>query len=335
MRILVLQLRRIGDILLTTPVLSYLKSAVPGAEVDFLAEPMGKTVLETHPKLDGLLIYDRAHPVRQISIVRRRRYDVVIDFMNNPRSSYLTALSGARWKVGFNTGARSALYNVAPPVPTEPEYVPMRKLRLARAWLQAAGLPAPEPESIRPELFLADADKAFAAEWIRKEGLASGSYAVLAPAHRHPIRAWRAEGFRAVALALKQKGIRPFLAWGPGEEGVMQAVRAGHDTEIGLLPLTTLRQMAAIFAKARLVVTNDSGAMHLAVAAGSPTVTIYGPTRPVDWNPSMAGAGPRDRAINAQGVPCLGCHLLTCPVGHICMTELPEARVIAACESVI
>ena len=83
------------------------------------------------------------------------------------------------------------------------------------------------------------------------------------------------------------------------------------------------------------MVTNDSGAMHLAVAAGAPTVTIYGPTRPIDWNPSLAGAGPRDRAITANGVSCLGCHLLTCPVGHICMTKLDEARVIAACETVL
>lgn len=335
MRILILQLRRVGDILLTTPVISYLKDAVPGCRVDFLAEPMGRTILETHPGLDEFHVYDRAHPLQQIRAVRARRYDAVLDFMNNPRSSYLTALSGARWKVGFATGPRSVLYNVAPRVPSEPEYVPKRKLRLVRAWLTAAGLPAPEPRSVRPELFLAPADQGFADEWRRQEGLSQGRYAILAPAHRHPIRAWRPDGFQAVALALAEKGLKPYLAWGPGEEPVMDAVRRGHESSIGLLPMTSLRQMAAIFSSAAVVVTNDSGAMHLAASVKAPTVTIYGPTRPVDWNPALAGAGPKDRWLTADGVTCLGCHRASCPVGHICMTKLSDARVVAACEEVL
>jgi ADP-heptose:LPS heptosyltransferase len=337
MRILVIQLRRIGDILLTTPVLSYLKAAVPGATVDFLCDPMGKTILETNPNVDDLIIHDKKHRLREFRMIRARRYDAVLDFLNNPISTYITAFSGARWRVAYRTGPRAVLYNVTPAVPVEPEYVPLRKIRLARAWLNAAGLPSPSPsaDASRPKLYLADADRNFARDWMSAERLNRGGYAVLAPAHRHGIRAWRPEGYRAVALDLKRRGFQPYLAWGPGEEGVMAEVRRGHEDDIRLLPPTSLRQMAAIFELAAVVVTNDSGAMHLAVSVGTPTVTIYGPTRPVDWNPSLAGVGPSDRALSASGVSCLGCHLLKCPVGHICMKELSDETVIAACASLL
>ena len=148
MRILIVQLRRVGDILLTTPVAPYLRQAIPGASVDFLCEPMGKTVLETNPHLSNVLIYDRKHALREIARVRSRKYDAVLDFLNNPRSAHLTAASGARWRVGFKNGFwGSVCYNVAAPVPKEPEYVPSRKLRLVRFWLETAGIPAPAPAS--------------------------------------------------------------------------------------------------------------------------------------------------------------------------------------------
>jgi ADP-heptose:LPS heptosyltransferase len=337
-RILIIQLRRIGDILLTTPVISYLKSALPEAKVEFLAEPMGRAVLESNPNLDALHIYDKDHPLNEIRELRRRGYTAVIDFLNNPRSAALTALSGARWRVGYRTTARSVVYNFRPAVPAAPEYVPARKLRLTRDWLAHAGQPHPEPRSLRPELFLRDQDNAFAQNWMKEKGLSDRGFFVLVPAHRHPIRAWTPEGFRETAFHLKRTYKMPvFLAWGPGEEGVREAVRVGVTQEIGVLPPTTLPQMAAIFRRSRLVVTNDSGAMHLAVSVGTPTVTVYGPTRPVDWNPSLAErrSAPHDIAVQASHVPCLGCHLLQCPVGHRCMKELPFSNVADACDALI
>src|SRR5688500_1705002 len=97
-----------------------------GCRVDFLCEGVGKSVLETNSKLDQLWIYDKNRTVGEITRVRARRYDAVIDFLNNPRSSVLTGLSGAKWRVGFRHGARSVLYNFRGTVPTEPEYVPSR-----------------------------------------------------------------------------------------------------------------------------------------------------------------------------------------------------------------
>ena len=94
-----------------------------------------------------------------------------------------------------------------------------------------------------------------------------------------------------------------------------------------MIPETSLRQMAALLARCRMVITNDNGPMHLAVAVDTPTVTMYGPTDPAAWNP---GSG-RHRVLQAAGLSCLGCNLNECPFGHECMTQITPEKVIALC----
>lgn len=338
MKILIVQTRRLGDILLTTPVISYLKAAIPGAQVDFLCEPMGKLVLDMHPDLGTLHLYDKKTPLKEISWVRNQKYDAVLDFMNNPRTAYLTALSGAKWKVGFKKGIRSVFYNIAVPVPKDPEYGPLRKIRMARTWLEAAGITPPKDFRFQPVIHLSSEDNAFADKWIASEHLEGKPFAVMAPVQRHLIRQWRPEGFRETGLHIADTyGMPVYLAWGPGEDAVVDFIRQGTQDKLKLLPATSMRQMGAIFKRAKVLVTNDSGAMHLGVSMGVPTVTIYGPTRPVDWNPSYAvkGVTTHDRAVMAEEVACLGCHLLKCPVGHLCMSRLESKRVNLKVDSLL
>jgi len=288
MKILIVQLRRIGDILLTTPVVWGLRKKFPDAQIDFLVEPMGLSVLETNPDISEVLVYGKTNGLAEIFRIRKRRYDVVLDFLNNPRTSYLTGFSGAKWRVGFKKPLRSFLYNLPVPIPFEPEYVPKRKIRLANEWLKEMAKTALEPSGLRPRLFLNNEDRQFAEDWIKSEQLQGRSFAIIAPASRRQKRQWRPEGYRSVALSLKDNlKVQAYLVWGPGEEKLVDEIRRGHEDKILALPKTTVRQMAAIIKKSRLLFSTDSAAMHSAVAMGTPTVTIYGPTRPIDWNPSL------------------------------------------------
>jgi ADP-heptose:LPS heptosyltransferase len=191
MKILVIQLRRIGDVLLTTPALRFLKENIPGATIDMLVEKNCAPALAANPWLNEVLIYDKTRAWAEIGRVRARHYDVVFDFMNNPRTSYLTFLSGARWRVGWRHGVRRVFYNIAAPIPADPEYVPKRKIRLVKYWMSQTGLKPAAEVSFRPALFLSEKERAFAKDWMERERVALGGYVVLAPAHRHPIRAWR------------------------------------------------------------------------------------------------------------------------------------------------
>ncbi|MCB4756644.1 MAG: glycosyltransferase family 9 protein [Elusimicrobia bacterium] len=368
MNVLFIQLRRIGDILLTTPAIAYLKKALPEAKIDFLAEAPGISTLETNPHLHNILSYDRSHSLRELKRVRSKRYDVVFDFMNNPRSRYLTLASGAKSRVGYKTFTSHFIYNIIMPIPEQPDYVALRKEKLVKFWLEKSGGSAPVIDRYRPELFLTKEDEAFATQWMRSENLQEKRVAILLPAHRRPIRRWRPVGFQEVGLRLRRElGLKVYLACGPGEEEWLRPIQKGHESELGVLPFTSLRHAGAVFKKAAMVVCNDSGLMHVAVAVGTPTVTIYGPSRPVDWNPSYAVIANNrhsrecgnpedftsdqqildsrfrgnddmkvhDIAVQAPDVFCLGCHLLNCPVGHICMTHLKADTVLDACRKVI
>lgn len=338
MKILIIQLRRIGDILLTTPVLPYINAALPDASIDFLTEPMGKSVLETNPYINELLIYDKNKTVAEILRIRNRHYDVVFDFFSNPRTRYLCALSGIPQRVAYSAGFRSIFYNIRSPQPPAPEYVPKRKVRLVQYWLAQTGKPIHKAKSYRPSLHLTNEDLAFADSWMAKEKLSPRRFGVLAPASRRVTREWGWEKYRALALDIIFKGKQPvYLAWGPGEEEVMAKVRRGVEDKIGMLPKCSMREMGALLKNASFLVANDSGPVHLAVSVNTPTVTLYGPTRPVDWNPSFTEleSGHTDRVLQAAGVDCLGCHLNECSVGHLCMEKLDVNFVYNACHKIM
>jgi ADP-heptose:LPS heptosyltransferase len=333
MKILLIQLRAIGDVVCTTPAIAYTRAAYPNATIDFLVEPISAPLLQTNPHLNEVLVYDKKHPAAEIRRVRARRYDAVIDFMNNPRTGALTAFSGARWRVGFERSIRRFLYSLPVRPALEPEYVPLRRIKLIQAWLRDQGVPLPKLENVRPSIVLSSDDEAFANNWIKSERLEGRRLVIMLPIHKHAICRWRPEGFRAVARQLSAiSGVRVYLGWGPGEETALREVAHGIENIVGFCPPAELRQIGAIYKRASLVLANNSGSMHLAVAVGTPTATIYGPTRPIDWSPSYCpeASNGRDAVLIAPEVACLGCRLKECPVGHLCMTYLSEKTVSAA-----
>jgi ADP-heptose:LPS heptosyltransferase len=228
-------------------------------------------------------------------------------------------------------------YNVAVPVPEEPEYVPKRRIRMVDAWLNRIGVSPKTPSTFRPVLRLTPEDERDADQWIKSENLEGKKFAVIMPVHKHPICRWRPEGFRSVGLHLSQMGLKVYVAWGPGEETLAQAVRSGQENVLLARPPDSLRKFAAVLKRSSFLLANNSGSMHLAVAVGTPTVTIYGPTRAVDWNPSRLPESDngKDIVVEAADVACLGCRLKDCPVGHLCMTHLEERTVLNACQAIL
>lgn len=332
MKILLVQLRRIGDIILTTPVLPYLKKVFPEATLDFICEPMGVDVLKQNPYVNEVLVYDKKHPVKEIKRVRSRHYDVVIDFLNNPRTALLVGLSGAPVRVAYRKKIRSLFYNVRVISPREILYASEHKIRLVQEWLRAEHKPVPKFESVRPKIYFSQDDLQFAQNWLKSEEVDPKRLVILAPVHRHPIRQWRLEGYREVGLKLIKEGYSVYLSYAPGEESSIELVRQGAVASLKLLPQTSLRRVASLYQQARIVVSNDSGAMHLAVAAGTSTLAIYGPTSPAHLTPpGEPGHRARFQALTASGVSCLGCELSSCPLGHLCMTQLTDESVFQAC----
>jgi lipopolysaccharide heptosyltransferase II len=327
MKILLIQLRRIGDVVVTTPVIDALRAARPDARIEFIVEEAPAPVLEGYPGLDEVIVFRKADFFRTLAETRRRRYDWVLDFMNNPRTAQITLASGAKVRAGFDVPGWGLVYNVRIPRPRAPKYAVQSKFDLLRA------LGLTPPERALPRLRVTADDFSGVAAWWRSSGLDGFAERVaVAPTHRHAVRRWPAPRFRELMERLLATSGRALVVFGgPGEEDYVRSVCEGFGERVFVTPRTTLRQAAALLSRCHAVATSDGGLMHLAVAVGTPTITVYGPTWPESWNPRVSP----HRWVQAEGLNCVGCNRDACPYGHECLEWVSAGRVHGVVEEVL
>ncbi len=326
-KILIIQLRRIGDVIVTTPAIDVLRRQFPSARIDFLVEPAAAPVLDGYPGLDERLVFEKSKFWFWCRELRRRRYDWVLDFMNNPRTAQLTWASGAPVRVGFVVPFWSLVYTHRVPRPTGDLYAVQNKFALLRRMGMVVS------EDPLPHLAVRLAEFEALRPWWTGAGLDNAVERVaMMPKHRHEIRQWPAAKFQeTIRRLLNQPQRHIILVGGPDERAYLEDVARGFPERVAVLPAGSLHRAAAVLSRCHVAVTNDSGLMHLAVAVGTPTVTIYGPTSPGSWNPQR----PPHRYIQAQGVACLVCNRDQCPYGHECMEWVFPGQVVAEAESIL
>jgi ADP-heptose:LPS heptosyltransferase len=267
---------RVGNQLLTTPLLRALKLGMPSAELHLLAPRQGHLVGSPH--VDRVLLWQKRDafraPVRLLGLLRalrRERYDLVVEAGHWSAFSLTAALVarivGGRdgFIVGHDRGDSARF--LSHPVPHDPANgveVPAKLELLAPLGLPARGLEL--DTSLGNELAPADAV-------LRGAGLAGEQLALLNPGARLADRRWPPEAYAAVARGLAARGLRVLVAWGPGEETLARAIANGSGAT--LAPPTDLALLAALMRRARLVVSNNSGPMHLGVAVRTPTVGVF------------------------------------------------------------
>jgi lipopolysaccharide heptosyltransferase II len=322
-RILVVKLRAIGDVVLSTVVLKNLRLAYPEAHIAFLTEPPAVPVVSGNPDVDEVLAFDRGTEggAALIRRVRAGRFDKVLDLFGNPRTALLTFLSGAPVRVGYRFRGRAYAYNVL----VEPRGDRVHNTRFNLDALDAAGVPV---RDLRLAFPLREADRRYAEEFLRGAGLEGERLLGVNTGGGWYTKRWPAERFAALADRIGgAEGGTAVLLWGPGQKEEAEQVRAAMTRPSVLAPPTTLNQLGALLARLSLLVTNDSGPMHIAAAVGTPVLGIYGPTRPELQGPYGEG----HVVVRKEGLGCLGCNLTACPVpGHPCMRSLGVEEVFSA-----
>ncbi|MBN1204240.1 MAG: glycosyltransferase family 9 protein [Myxococcaceae bacterium] len=311
---------RVGEALLTTPLLQTLK-ALPGPtpEVHVLVHTKVARALAGHPNADAVVAFDRRRlwlgPLAPgIRALRRERYDVVVDCANwdapSVTSALVSRLVGPRAVViGPQVWPVSSLHSIS--VPARPG---TRREATQRAHLLTPLTRGPIAETLSfREPTVSDSFR----EYLRKE--ASAPCAVVNPGGRLGWRRIPPEAFAAAARALLAAGRVPIITWGPGEEALAQAVIQGAPGA-RLAPPTNLDELAALMRAAGLTVTNNTGPMHLSVAVGAPTLGLFlridmerwghpsPPHRMVDLTPVVdAGSGLEERVF--EEVRAFAAHL--------------------------
>lgn len=274
---------RVGNVLLTVPLLRALRRGLPGAEIVFLHAASKRPIVEGLPFADRLEPFARKdffrrpwRLARQLARLRAERFDVVIEAGHwhafSLTAALLARVVGARFVVGHDRGPARAFFDRAVERPAGVEQDVEVKLGLARAiGVEPAGLELETPLG-------ADAPSlAEAAALLEVAGLPPGSRALLVnPGARKHDRRWPPAAYAAAArrIALRHDLV-PVVLWGPGEEPLAREVVEGIGAGAVLAPPTDLRQLAAVLRQGALVLTNDTGPMHLAVACGTPTVAIF------------------------------------------------------------
>ena len=313
-KILIIKLRAVGDVVLSTIVTKNLRLAFPSAVIHYLTEPPGREVVHLNPFIDDVLVFDREtmSSAGLIRAVRRRRYDLVIDLFGNPRTALVTWLSRAPVRVGYRFRGRSYAYNVI----AEPRGGHVHNTEFNLDALRALGIDIPD----RNIYFqFSRADRHFVDGFLTEAGLGTRGLACMNPGGGWYTKRWGIEQFAALGdRIVESRGMDVVLAWGPGEEDDALRIKGLMRYDAFVPPPTTLGQLGALLKRCKLLVTNDSGPMHIAAALGTPVLAIFGPT-----NPQLQGPfGPNHALVRKEGLECLGCNLTSCPIGHPCMKTL-------------
>ncbi|MGA7160560.1 MAG: glycosyltransferase family 9 protein [Bacteroidota bacterium] len=324
-RILVIKLRAIGDVLLSTPVVQNLRKYFPAAQIDFLTEKFAADVVLGNPWISNVISFDRKNDssVGIIQQVRKRKYDLIIDLFSNPRSAVITGLSGAEMRVGFPFRWRKYAYNIAIP----PRTGNIHNIEFNLDALRRLDIPV---EHFHPYFPLEGHAQNFAGDWFQKQNLEGKQVVGLNPSGGWYTKRWGLEHYALLGDNIGQQyAASIILLWGPGEEEDARFIQQRMKLPSCIIPKTTLAQLGAIIHRCAFVVSNDSGPMHIAASLNIPTLGIFGPTNPRQQGPYGNG----HRWVRNEELECLECSLTSCPIGNICMTKLDVERVMEAFKS--
>lgn len=329
-RILVCQLRQLGDVLLATPSIELLARAYPDAELHVLTEKKCLPILQNNPHVHTIWPLDpTAHKnIFQEFIwyktVAASKFDLVVDFQQLPRCRAVVALSRARVRLTF-----------PPPWYLRPLYTHWAKSEPCYAAAHKAGALAPLGitwQGERPRLYLTDAERAGAKEIIAALGLTAGNFITVDPSHRKITRRWPSGHYAKLLdmLADTLPDMKFLFPYGPDEESEARQIRARcRSFKQVVIPdnMLSLRQMAACMEHAAMHIGNCSSPRHIAAAVNLPTFTILGATG-FGWQLPSA----EHKAVQARmfmDMPCQTCNKNTCPNDLACMQKLTPSLIFS------
>ncbi len=285
-KILIIQQKPFGDILLNTGYLPDLRNQFPNAEIDYLIQRPYITVLEDNPNLDNLIIMEKPKgwgigyicpQLKAAASVRKRKYDLIIDQIRGTSSARIIMFSGAKYRLGWIKKRWNFLYNVQIP-PTEKQYKSIYKYSL----LAPLGIDVKDHNleyKIRRESFVTIRN------WIRTTGLEQDQLIVFSPGTPVKRKQWDLDRYAELGDKIQHNTeFKVVLLWGPKERSDSEYIRMRMNTHATMAPPTTFNEAGALLNFTKILITNDSGINHLAVSQNTPAISIFGPTSsPLKW----------------------------------------------------
>lgn len=328
--VLIIKPSAIGDVVHTLPILNLMRKAWPSARISWLVTPACSGLLEEHPQLDEVILFER----RKLGAwwrspklfgefwrfnrnLRKRKFDLVVDLQGLFRSGWLSRITGAQRRVGMASAREGASWFYSELVPEGP-----RERHAMEKYLDVA-------ESLGigrgPIEFVWNVTQA---NRDRVDTLLSGlhgrPFAVFFPGTNWDTKKWPAERYAALAQHVRQELGMAVVVGGVKSDSTFADI---IKPDLSLCGQTSLRETTALLEKAALVVANDTGPMHIAAALGRPLVTLYGPTSPIRTGPYG-----RDKSVVRLSLPCSPCLSRHCS-HRSCMRWITEDMVLDRCKA--
>ena len=366
-RILVRGVNWLGDAVMTTPALRRLREKFPAAHLALLCPEKLADLWRHHPAVDETISFAPGESVFAIGKrLRAGKFDLALVLPNSPRSALEVFLAGIPRRAGYARPWRNFFLTQA--VAARADAVKMRKRtdaeirRLVAAdgsqrpisnggvlsnaatahqtyeYLHLAAALGANPEPLAPQLFVASAE-------IEAVKIKFGLDRILQPvfglnpgAEYGPAKRWPAEKFIAAAREIQSRTHCVWLLFGGKSDAaitdqIVSLLPTSSSQLLNLAGRTSLRELMALLKTCRVLLTNDTGPMHVAAALGTPVVVPFGSTSPELTGPGLPG-DPRHRLLKSDA-PCSPCFLRECPIDFRCLNGIAVDRVVEAVLQVI
>ena len=340
MNILIVKTSAIGDVTHTLPALNAIRDYYPDAHISWLVEEAAQDIINGHPALDLVLISRRKHWIKEfkkgnhfnaikeisqfVRQLRLKKYDLIIDFQNLLKSSMFIALARADIKAGYGVGMAHSEYSYIvlnkriPSVPMDYHAV-YRELML----LEKIGIPVKRIEFNLPVF---DSDRNEITQLLYKKGILNQTPIIaINPMAKWDTKLWDNTKFSLVADYCVKSGYKVIFT-GSNEDidGVSEIQKRMKYPSISLCGQTTLKSLAALFERSKLLITTDTGPMHIAASLKVPVVAIFGSTAP--WRTGPFG---NIHEVVRVDLDCSPCFKRNCET-HDCMKKISVEMVLAS-----
>jgi len=333
-RILIVNVNWLGDVLFSTPFIRAIRSNFPNAYIVCMVVPRCREVLEANPRLNEIIVYDEkgvhaglSGRIKFIRQLKKYDFDTVFLLHRSFTRTLLMCLAGISRRIGYYTAKRALLLTEKP----SPPKASMHRARFYLGLIEAVGLKVDDNGC---EFFISSQDERWADGFLKSAGIKEGQgIIVFNPGGNWPPKRWPVDNFAALGRQIiKNFGgeFRVLITGSAADSGLAEAIRQkmGADVIIAC-GRTTLKQAAALFKRARVVVSNDSGPLHIAISVGANTIGLFGPTSPSVTGPYMADPN-KTVVLRKDIIRCqIPCYRQDCP-DFGCMHAITPQEVFEA-----
>jgi heptosyltransferase-1 len=342
MNILIVKLSAIGDVIHTLPSLAALRKLYPEAHITWVIEEASADLIAGHPHLDRVIVSRRKRWLQELGdpqktgqalkeikeflkSLRDRPYDLVIDFHGLFKSALIVLISGGRRKLGYDSMQELSGLFLNEKIPED-----MGKHAVDRYLDFLRYLKAPETQ---PEFFIpiSEDNKKRAEELLEKSGLDRGErFVAVSPMALWETKLWEDEKFAKLCDRINgELGVKVVLT-GSEEGGMNRRIQSlMTKPSVNLGGKTTLRDLACVYRSSLLLITTDSGPMHIATAVGTPVIALFGPT-----SPSRTGPYGEGNIVIRKEMDCSPCFLKKCETRQ-CMKDISVDDVFKAVKEML